>query len=94
MTEISKRTSLLTSSLGSGSGGDIIYLFQNDTPATITASCTTGNIHMLNEEICDEHSFNDAKGLCPKKTTTHMQPREYETFLERLEKLFLICPLN
>ena len=30
MAEISKRTSLLTSSLGSGSGGDIIYLFQND----------------------------------------------------------------
>lgn len=30
MTEITKRTSLLTSSLGSGWGGDIIYLFQND----------------------------------------------------------------
>ena len=30
MTEISKRTSLITSSLGSGLSGDIIYLFQND----------------------------------------------------------------
>ncbi len=30
MTEITKRTSLLISSLGSGWGGDIIYLFQND----------------------------------------------------------------
>ena len=30
MIEISKRTSLITSSLGSGLSGDIIYLFQND----------------------------------------------------------------
>ena len=30
MSEISKKTSLITSSLGSGLSGDIIYLFQND----------------------------------------------------------------
>ncbi len=30
MAEISKKTTLITSSLGSGSGADIIYLFQND----------------------------------------------------------------
>lgn len=30
MAEISKRTRLITMSLGSGSGGDVIYLFQND----------------------------------------------------------------
>ena len=30
MNEISKKTSLITSSLGSGLSGDIIYLFQND----------------------------------------------------------------
>ena len=30
MLEISKKTSLITSSLGSGLSGDIIYLFQND----------------------------------------------------------------
>jgi 3-methyl-2-oxobutanoate hydroxymethyltransferase len=30
LTEISKRTSLVTSSLGSGDGADIIYLFQSD----------------------------------------------------------------
>ncbi|MBL55085.1 MAG: ketopantoate hydroxymethyltransferase [SAR116 cluster bacterium] len=99
MTEISKRTSLLTSSLGSGSGGDIIYLFQNDICGEQLSSPrhaqAFGNIHMLNEEIKKERrralkAFNDAakSGSFPsKKTTTHMQPREYETFLERLEKL-------
>ena len=30
MTEISRRTRLITMSLGSGPGGDVIYLFQND----------------------------------------------------------------
>ncbi len=99
MTEISKRTSLLTSSLGSGSGADIIYLFQNDICGEQLSSPrhaqAFGNIHMLNEEIKKERrralkAFNDAakSGSFPsKKTTTHMQPREYETFLERLEKL-------
>ena len=99
MTEISKRTSLLTSSLGSGSGGDIIYLFQNDICGEQLSSPrhaqAFGNIHMLNEEIKKERrralkAFNDAakSGSFPsKKTTTHMQPREYEKFLERLEKL-------
>ena len=99
MTEISKRTSLLTSSLGSGSGGDIIYLFQNDICGEQLSSPrhaqAFGNIHMLNEEIKKERrralkAFNDAakSGSFPsKKTTTHMQPREYESFLERLEKL-------
>ena len=99
MTEISKRTSLLTSSLGSGSGGDIIYLFQNDICGEQLSSPrharAFGNVYRLNEEIKKERrralkAFNDAakSGSFPsKKTTTHMQPREYESFLERLEKL-------
>ena len=42
MSEINQRTSLITSSLGSGGGADIIYLFQNDIcgrTARLPASC-------------------------------------------------------
>ena len=55
MTEITKRTSLLISSLGSGWGGDIIYLFQNDIcgeeekrPRHARAF---GNVYSLKEKI-------------------------------------------
>ena len=55
MSEISKRTSLLTSSLGSGSGGDIIYLFQNDIcgeqPNAPRHAQAFGNIYQLQEQI-------------------------------------------
>lgn len=55
MAEISRRTSLVTSSLGSGSGGDIIYLFQNDIcgeqPESPRHATAFGNIHALQQEI-------------------------------------------
>ena len=55
MTEISKRTTLITSSLGSGSGADIIYLFQNDIcgeqPESPRHARAFGNLHTLQEQI-------------------------------------------
>ena len=58
MTEISKRTTLITSSLGSGSGADIIYLFQNDIcgeqPESPRHARAFGNLHALQEQIRTE----------------------------------------
>ncbi len=55
MAEISRRTTLVTSSLGSGSGGDIIYLFQNDIcgeqPESPRHARAFGNIHAMQEKI-------------------------------------------
>lgn len=55
MEEISKRSSLVTSSLGSGYGADIIYLFQNDIcgkqPESPRHAQAFGNIHSLQEQI-------------------------------------------
>ena len=99
MTEISKRTSLLTSSLGSGSGGDIIYLFQNDIcgeqPEAPRHAQAFGNIYALQEEIKKERrralkAFHNAakSGAFPTpQTTPHMQPEAYDAFLDRLAKL-------
>ena len=97
MTEISKRTTLLTSSLGSGSGGDIIYLFQNDIcgeqPEAPRHAQAFGNIYALQEEIKKERrralkAFHDAakSGAFPtQQTTPHMKAEELEIFLARLE---------
>lgn len=98
MTEISKRTTLLTSSLGSGSGGDIIYLFQNDIcgeqPEAPRHAQAFGNIFALQEEIKKERrralkAFHEAakSGSFPtQQTTPHMKAEELEIFLTRLDK--------
>lgn len=98
MTQISKRTSLLTSSLGSGSGGDIIYLFQNDIcgeqPESPRHAEAFGNIYALQDEIKKERrralkAFHDAaqSGRFPNaNTTAFMDPAELEKFLERLDR--------
>ena len=73
MTEITKRTSLLISSLGSGWNGDIIYLFQNDIcgeeekiPRHARAF---GNIFKLKQKIKDERilALKNLKKLFLKK---------------------------
>lgn len=55
MAEISRRTRLVTSSLGSGRGGDIIYLFQNDICGEQAESPrharAFGNLHALHEQM-------------------------------------------
>ncbi len=58
MAEITKRTKLITSSLGSGSGADVIYLFQNDICGEQEKSPRHarpfGNLHALYEQIRSE----------------------------------------
>ena len=58
MTEISKKTSLLISSLGSGMSGDIIYLFQNDICGEEKIrprhSRAFGDIYSLKQKIISE----------------------------------------
>jgi len=55
MAEISKRTTLITSSLGSGGGADIIYLFQNDIcgeqPESPRHARAFGDLHRLQKQI-------------------------------------------
>jgi len=55
MAEISKRTTLITSSLGSGAWADIIYQFQNDIcgeqPESPRHARAFGNLHRLKEQI-------------------------------------------
>ena len=58
MAEISRRTRLVTMSLGSGSGGDVIYLFQNDIcgeqPDRPRHARAFGDLHSLHEKIRQE----------------------------------------
>ncbi len=98
MSEISKRTVLLTSSLGSGNGSDIIHLFQSD----IVGSTSTrprhgrafGNILKLQEEIRSERrkaltAYNKSvkDGTYPsEKEQVRMKEKELAKFLEKLEK--------
>ncbi len=100
MAEISKRTSLVTSSLGSGSGGDINYLFQNDICGEQEQSPrharAFGQLHRLYEQIKIERraalaAFDKASksGDFPGKAETATMPeKELEAFLSKLDKMF------
>lgn len=98
MSEISRRTSLVTMSLGSGSGGDVIYLFQNDIcgerrdrPRHARAF---GDIHTLQEKIRQERrsalsAFKSAvqDGGFPSETeTAKIDDAEFSRFLERIDR--------
>ncbi len=96
MTEISKRTTLITSSLGSGSGADIIYLFQNDIcgeqPDSPRHARAFGNIHALQEQIRAERraalaAFHAAanSGTYPStRETAQISDDEFEVFADRI----------
>ncbi len=96
MTEISKKTTLITSSLGSGSGGDIIYLFQNDIcgeqPDSPRHARAFGNLHALLEQIRSERraaltAFRQAanSGAYPADgETAQIADDEFERFSELL----------
>ena len=98
MAEISKRTKLLTSSLGSGTGGDIVYLFQNDIcgeqPESPRHARAFGNLHALYEQIEVERraaltAFKQAveAGAYPSNAeTAAIDDSEFEGFLDALEK--------
>ena len=98
MTEISKRTSLVTSSLGSGSGGDIIYLFQNDicgeqqdSPRHARAF---GDLYSLQQQVDRERraalaAFHKAAGegsFPATQETASIADEEFEKFSELIEK--------
>ena len=96
MTEISRRTTLVTSSLGSGSGGDVIYLFQNDIcgaqPERPRHARAFGNLHALHERMKVERRAaleafaKEARdGSFPgQDETADIDDAEYEAFCERL----------
>lgn len=98
MAEISKRTTLITSSLGSGAGADIIYLFQNDIcgeqPDSPRHARAFGNVHVLEEQIKAERraalaAFHAASndGSYPALDETAAIPDdEFEAFADRIEK--------
>ena len=96
LAEISRRTRLITMSLGSGSGGDVIYLFQNDIcgeqkerPRHARAF---GDLHGLHERIRSERraalqAFREAvdAGAFPNETeTAALAEADFEAFLSAL----------
>lgn len=96
MTQISERTTLITSSLGSGTGADIIYLFQNDIcgeqPERPRHARAFGNIHALQEKIREErrsalsafHAAANAGSYPEKKETAQIDDDEFDRFCELL----------
>lgn len=98
MAEISKRTSLITSSLGSGPGADIIYLFQNDIcgeePTSPRHARAFGDLHALRQAIRVERrkalsAFKEAalsaSYPAPREQTT-LPDGELEAFMESLDR--------
>ena len=98
LAEISKRTSIITVSLGSGPGGDVDYLFMNDICGEQEYlprhSRAFGNLHRLHEQIKAERiaavrAFREAAqdGSFPGEAeTVAMDTREMDGFLEKLER--------
>ena len=96
MTEITKRTTLITSSLGSGPGGDIIYLFQNDVcgeqPSAPRHARAFGRLHQLYDQIKSERrealiAFGEAarSGDFPnQRESAALDDGEFEGFLNKL----------
>lgn len=96
MEEISRRSSLITCSLGSGRGADVVYLFQNDICGEQLKSPrhseAFGNINALQEQIKAERrralsAFRTAvqKQQYPlAQNKIAMDPQEHDTFLSRL----------
>ncbi len=96
MAEISRRTRLVTSSLGSGSGADIVYLFQNDicgeAPHRPRHARAFGDIHALRQQIAQERraalgAFRQAVAdddYPERAETVDMDQAEYEAFLTKL----------
>ena len=96
MAEITRRTPLITCSLGSGPGGDVIYLFQNDIcgeqPESPRHARAFGDVFSLTQQIQEERrralrSFAGAarSGDFPARAETAViEDSEFEAFLEAL----------
>ncbi|MDJ0824030.1 MAG: 3-methyl-2-oxobutanoate hydroxymethyltransferase [Rhodobacter sp.] len=80
LAEISRRTTLVTSSLGSGSGGDIVYLFQNDicgeAPDRPRHARAFGNLHALYDRIRSERRAALAAFKAAAEAGTYPAPVE------------------
>ncbi|MEM1361792.1 MAG: 3-methyl-2-oxobutanoate hydroxymethyltransferase [Pseudomonadota bacterium] len=97
MAEITKRTRLITSSLGSGPNADIIYLFQNDIcgeqPERPRHARAFGNIHGLQEKIKTERRSALSSFVASVKDrdfpsaseTANISPSELDKFRSALE---------
>lgn len=97
MEEISKRTSLITVSLGSGTGGDVMYLFMEDLcgenpepPRHARAFCDLAQLHqqIKDERIKGLKAFREAStsGQFPADTETiSVDANELESFLKKLD---------
>ena len=97
MTEISKRTSIITVSLGSGTGGDVMYLFMEDiigdSENPPRHARAYGNVRALRKQIEEERvkalkAFRaDAmNGQFPGPAETpKIDQEEFETFLSKLD---------
>ncbi|WP_287340075.1 3-methyl-2-oxobutanoate hydroxymethyltransferase [Mesorhizobium sp.] len=101
--EINKRTSLITFSIGSGSGGDVTFLFSEDicgeTANPPRHAHAYGNVLRLQQEIELERSkalsaFQSAvrKGSFPyKDVSVYLKANELDAFRARLDET---CPLD
>ncbi len=89
MAEITRRTTLLTSSLGSGAGADILYLFQNDIcgegPTRPRHARAFGDLYGARRAALS--AFRDAAldGSFPApEETAGLDPAEFDAFLKAL----------
>lgn len=99
MAEISPRTSLITSSLGSGHGADVIFLFMNDlcgeTPNAPRHARQFGQLATLHEQLHKARvealfAFKQAaiSGAFPAEAETpKVSAEEFEKFRENLAQL-------
>ena len=96
MAEISKRTKLITVSLGSGTGADVMYLFMEDicgeNPTAPRHARAFGNIYKLKQQIKEERlnalkAFREAsinKNFPADSETAGIKSEELEKFIEQL----------
>jgi 3-methyl-2-oxobutanoate hydroxymethyltransferase len=99
MTEISRRTPLVTHSIGSGSGGDVIFLFTadicGDTSAPARHARAFGDVLSLRQAMAAERqrslaAYADAvrTGAFPDAgVNVAMSPREHDRLREALDRL-------
>ena len=99
MAEISKRTSLICVSLGSGSGGDVHFLFQNDLVGEIESPPrhvqAFGKLAELHRQVYEARKdalakFRDAarSGTFPRdEVTSFMADAEHERLLAEIDKI-------
>ena len=97
MEKISKRTSLITVSLGSGTGGDVMYLFMEDLcgetpepPRHARAFCDLATLHqkIKEERVAGLKAFREASlgGQFPANDETiSIDAAELEGFLQKLK---------